>query len=609
VGARSVPLTGPDRPGARGAAEVASEPAGSAARRELERVRLENDTLSGVVGVVTSGPDLAHILDRVVDLLTRATACHACFVYLQAAGQLRLRAASPVYSHLVGRISFGADEGLAGWTMRHGRPGFIRENALDDPRTKFVPELEEERFQSMVAVPIPSRVGESIGAIVLHTAAPREFDEGIINVLGRAASLVAGAIENARLYEQSRERVEALTRLASLGRDVAAVADRDALYRVATAGVRDLLGADACRLYDLEDPLAPRRVAADPPAADDRPGDDGALALELLEHDTAQPPGPELAAALGLPGRPAAARAMALTAGGERLGVLLVATVRPWPDAGDELLRAAGHQIALALEKIELIERLTEENLARDLLDALAAGDEDLAAVRARLAGIDLARPHAVVEVRPRGAAGAPAWPERAEAVERAIRRALPGAVCDVGAAALRALAPASGDGAGAARELAAALAPLAAAGDLAIGASEPRRTAAGAAAAVREARDAATVAAATADGGEVLLYRDTGAYRYLIDQLAGGGPRDHLRAAVDQILAYDAERRARLLATLDEYLAQGRSVAGTARALTIHVNTLRQRLDRIETLTGLDLAEEDLLALQLAVKLALLRS
>ena len=45
-----------------------------------------------------------------------------------------------------------------------------------------------------------------------------------------------------------------------------------------------------------------------------------------------------------------------------------------------------------------------------------------------------------------------------------------------------------------------------------------------------------------------------------------------------------------------------------TARKLFIHANTLRQRLDRIEKLTGLDLATEDLLSLELAVKLVRLR-
>ncbi|MEY2405856.1 MAG: hypothetical protein QOG39_772, partial [Acidimicrobiaceae bacterium] len=44
---------------------------------ELERLRRENDTLSAVVGLVGSSPDLGHVLDRVVDLLTRVSGCHA----------------------------------------------------------------------------------------------------------------------------------------------------------------------------------------------------------------------------------------------------------------------------------------------------------------------------------------------------------------------------------------------------------------------------------------------------------------------------------------------------------------------------------------------------
>ena len=44
--------------------------------------------------------------------------------------------------------------------------------------------------------------------------------------------------------------------------------------------------------------------------------------------------------------------------------------------------------------------------------------------------------------------------------------------------------------------------------------------------------------------------------------------------------------------------------MADTARTLYIHPNTLRQRLARIERVTGLKLEGEDLLALELAVKL-----
>jgi DNA-binding PucR family transcriptional regulator len=45
--------------------------------------------------------------------------------------------------------------------------------------------------------------------------------------------------------------------------------------------------------------------------------------------------------------------------------------------------------------------------------------------------------------------------------------------------------------------------------------------------------------------------------------------------------------------------------VTASARALYIHPNTVRQRLDRIERVSGLHLPKEDLLSLELALKLA----
>ncbi len=87
---------------------------------------------------------------------------------------------------------------------------------------KYVPELEEERFQSMVAVPVLARAGDVIGVIVLHTEAPREFDEDVLNFLVHTASLVGGAIENAKLFEETRRRVDALTTLTQLSHSLAA---------------------------------------------------------------------------------------------------------------------------------------------------------------------------------------------------------------------------------------------------------------------------------------------------------------------------------------------------------------------------------------------------
>ena len=108
---------------------------------QLERVRLESDTLYAIISAVGSSVDLTKVLDGIVELVTEATGCHACFVYLRDGERLRMRAASRIYAHVVGKVEFALDEGLTGWVARTGEPAFIREDALSDPRMKYVPEL------------------------------------------------------------------------------------------------------------------------------------------------------------------------------------------------------------------------------------------------------------------------------------------------------------------------------------------------------------------------------------------------------------------------------------------------------------------------------------
>jgi GAF domain-containing protein len=543
---------------------------------QLERVRLESDTLYSIIKVVGSSVDLTRVLDGIVELVTEATDCHACFVYIRDGERLRVRAASRIYAHVVGRVEFALDEGLTGWVARTGEPAFIREDALSDPRMKYVPELEEERFQSMVAVPVPARSGEVLGVVVLHTVAPREFDEGVLNFLAHTASLVAGAIENARLYEESRLRIDALTNLAELSERIVAVGGREELYQVLTGGVRRLLGCDASQLLL-------------------RNGEDGRF--ELVASD---PPGE-------LPEPHVESRAV-LRHDREELGALVAVRsgVVTFPAQHEELLQAVANQAALALRNAEHIERLTAENLVRALFEALDDGATDVAETHARAAGCDLDRPHVLIQARPvaTGEEARP-WPAVAERIETRLRNLEAGALVDPGRDALRALLPLP---AAATQGDVASLRELAASEGVAIGMSAARSGAGGADQSLRQAHDAATIAHALAPEGGALAYDDLGAYRYLVHLAIDDAPHDRLCEAVERLLDYDARRATQLLATLEQYLADRRVGTATARKLFIHANTLRQRLDRIEKLTGIELAKEDLLSLELAVKLVRLR-
>ncbi|CAA9466415.1 MAG: hypothetical protein AVDCRST_MAG65-325, partial [uncultured Solirubrobacteraceae bacterium] len=343
-------------------------PTGADVAAQLDRVRLESDTLYSVISVVASSPDLNRVLGGVVDLLTEATDCHACFIYMREADRLVMRSASRVYGHLVGRIEMGIDEGLTGWVARHKTPAFIRDEAMADPRMKYIPEIDEEHFQSMVAVPVPARSGDVNAVIVLHTRAPREFDQGVMNFLAHTASLVAGAIENAQLYEDARRRVAMLTRLSDLGQQIAGVGSREDVYAVVCRGVRSLLDCESCSLYLLgADGTQLELVASDPPDPSPTLLSQGAsVLLDLLRRRTSG------RLEVGPHGGPASLVAP-VAAGDENLGVLAIQG-EALGDEEDELLRAVAHQTALALQKVRLIERLTAENIVRDLFTALEDG-------------------------------------------------------------------------------------------------------------------------------------------------------------------------------------------------------------------------------------------
>jgi sugar diacid utilization regulator len=88
---------------------------------------------------------------------------------------------------------------------------------------------------------------------------------------------------------------------------------------------------------------------------------------------------------------------------------------------------------------------------------------------------------------------------------------------------------------------------------------------------------------------------------------LTADAPTIYLRQLADQLVKpvaeLDQRRDTQLVATLRVWLGSGHSVAKTAAALTVHVNTVGQRLARIEKLTRRDLKAPDTrLDLQLAL-------
>jgi GAF domain-containing protein len=538
----------------------------------------ETRVLHEIVSTVASSLELDEVLRAVVRLLSDASAVHACFVYLVSDGgeRLVLESASAPYEHLVGRIVLERGEGLAWWAAERREPAFIRENLLADPRTKYVPELEEERFQSLVSVPILARDGSLIGVISAHTEAPREFTTADVEFLVSSALLVAGAIENARLYEEMRTRVGELEQLTALGEAIAESQTLDELLPAVAGRARDLLRAQACHLHLLEPGSEELDWRASSPLGEPR------RAIGLAEL------GPELAR-----GGRASRVSVPLVAGDELVGLLVAEG-----SAAVDLARAVASQTAVGIRKIQLIERLTEKNLIKDFFQELAAGSApaDLEGRAARL-GCDLDAAHVVVVAQP---------PD--DTLERLLGSVLPGALVDRREDSLRALlrVPAGGVDrvVDAVRRVHGQLTE-----PVAIGLSSPCVGAPSFAAGFEEAREAALGTGVLRREPAVMRYEELGAYKYLLRIALEGGVRDATVEAVSRVAEYDRQRGSSLLPTLEEFLRRRGSISATSEALYVHPNTLRQRLRRIAELSGLDLREEDWLLVEIAVKMVTLEA
>ena len=344
------------------------------------------------------------MLQGVVDLATEATGCHACFIYLLEGDRLTIRAASPVFADAVGNVQMGLDEGLTGWVARHRTPEFIRDRAMADPRMKYIPQLQEERFQSMVAVPILARAGDTIGVIVLHTRGAARVPDDTLKLL--VAHRLAG---------QRRDRERPAVRPAAPPRRHADPACRDwprrlprpatpeTSARIVTLETRSLLGAEVCQLYRLQDGELRARAA-------------GRRSRDRHPSRRCRPPGCCWRRSTGGPRVPPARSlwpqldvadllVVPLTAGGERVGLLCAGAParRAFSGEDTEMARAIAHLAAIAIKRAELIEGLTNANIVKDLFEALAAGATSFAAAKAAEVRCDLTGPYLLVCAEPAG--------------------------------------------------------------------------------------------------------------------------------------------------------------------------------------------------------------
>ena len=179
--------------------------------------------LTDTIEAVNSTLDLQEVLELIASRVPNALGTDACFVYLydDRADELILRAThgTPI-DQMSKRPRMRPGEGITGSAAAAGQPVMIESQAHLDPRFKNFPNLPEDEYESILAVPILIRDGTLEGALNVRTREPRKFTEDEVDLLLAIAAQVAQSIEHAKLYAEAQRRVHELEALARISEAV-----------------------------------------------------------------------------------------------------------------------------------------------------------------------------------------------------------------------------------------------------------------------------------------------------------------------------------------------------------------------------------------------------
>src|SRR6187455_376315 len=178
--------------------------------------------LTETSAAVNSTLDLEEVLALVARKVADALEADACFVYLydEQGDELILRATHGTRVEEMTRTPrMRPGEGITGTAAAERSPIMIPAQAHLDERFKAFPNLPEDEYESILAVPILART-KLAGALNVRTVEAREFTQAEIDLLVAIAAQVAQTIEHAKLYADAQQRVAELEALAKISEAV-----------------------------------------------------------------------------------------------------------------------------------------------------------------------------------------------------------------------------------------------------------------------------------------------------------------------------------------------------------------------------------------------------
>jgi GAF domain-containing protein len=384
----------------------------------IENVRLFNETKEAlerqtataeILKVIASSPtDVQPVFDVIVESAVRLCGARFGRVYRYSESTIHMVAGHGLGTQGLGQVQRvfprpAAEDTIAGLVILTRRPFFVK----DIDREEAVPALSRQMIEalgtrSQVTMPM-LRAGEPIGAITLGWAEPDAFDDQQVALLQTFADQAVIAIENVRLFNETKEALERQTATAEILRVISS-------SPTDTQPVFDAIVWSAARLFHrnvsivmregdvlqrkavarpLASPVDPDRIAKIFPIAFNPQGSQAARAISerrVIEIiDTEAPGESKLVTDLG---RAAGYRSIAVVPLiRENMGIGIIGLSHP--ESGHrlsekqiELVRTFADQAVIAIENVRLFnetkEALERQTATAEILKVISSSPTDL---------------------------------------------------------------------------------------------------------------------------------------------------------------------------------------------------------------------------------------
>jgi signal transduction protein with GAF and PtsI domain len=232
-------------------------------KQQLRERTREVHLLHRISESISSTLEQSVVLKHIVEVVVEVTKADACLLYLISEGkdELILRASKNPHPRLIGRVSIGLGEGITGWVAREKVPVVIPRHASDDARFKFFHRLPEDRYQAFVSVPIISK-GEMVGVINVQHKRSKRYTEETLALLLTIANQVGGAIANARLYDDMRQKARRLETLSQVSETVASNRLIEDVLQLIVTMTAQLMNSKICSIMLVDPDSRELRITA-----------------------------------------------------------------------------------------------------------------------------------------------------------------------------------------------------------------------------------------------------------------------------------------------------------------------------------------------------------